>query len=146
MKSEKDKHHVLSLIYDTNQHIYETKADSDIENRFVVVKGEVGWGGMDWEFGIGRCELVYTGWINNFLLYSIGNYIQYPVINHNGKIWKRTYMHITESLGAIAEIDITLQINYTWIKFLKKKIKKCQMCFIFTFVVIRIQVRHTYFG
>ena len=28
----------------------------------------------------------YIEWINNkVLLYSTGNYIQYPVINHNGK-------------------------------------------------------------
>ena len=43
-----------------------------------------GVGGKDWEFGISRCKLVYIGWINNkVLLYSPGNYIQYPVINHN---------------------------------------------------------------
>ena len=43
-------------------------------------------GGMDWEFGIRRCKLLYIEWINNrALLYSTGNYIQYPVINHNGK-------------------------------------------------------------
>ena len=42
--------------------------------------------GKDWEFGISRLKLLYTEWINNkVLLYSIGNYIQYPVINHNGK-------------------------------------------------------------
>ena len=43
---------------------------------------------MDWEFGISRFKLIYilTEWINNkVLLYSTGNYIQYPVINHNGK-------------------------------------------------------------
>ena len=47
-----------------------------------------GWGGggKDWEFGISRCKLLYTGWINNkVLLYSTRKYIQYPVINHNGK-------------------------------------------------------------
>ena len=44
-----------------------------------------GGGGMDWEFGISRCKLLYV-WINNkVLLYSTGNYIQYPVINNNGK-------------------------------------------------------------
>ena len=43
-------------------------------------------GGMEWEFGVIRCKLLYIGWINNkFLLYSTGKYIQYPVINHNGK-------------------------------------------------------------
>ena len=33
-------------------------------------------GGMDWEFGINRCKLLYIEWINNeVLLYSTGNYI-----------------------------------------------------------------------
>ena len=27
------------------------------------------------------------------LLYSTGNYIQYPVINHNGKLYEKIYMH-----------------------------------------------------
>ena len=41
---------------------------------------------MDWEFGISRCKLLYIGWINNKgILYSTRNYIQYPVINCNGK-------------------------------------------------------------
>ena len=42
---------------------------------------------MDWESGAGRCKLLHLEWINNkVLLYSTGNYIQYPVINHDGKI------------------------------------------------------------
>ena len=42
--------------------------------------------GMDWDLGISRCKVVYIGWINSkVLLYSTGNYIQYPVINQNGK-------------------------------------------------------------
>ena len=55
-------------------------------------QGRVGWGGggKDWEFGISRCKLVYAGWINNkVLLYSTGDYIQYPVINHNGKEYEK---------------------------------------------------------
>ena len=54
----------------------------------MVVKGEGrGFGrGREREFGIRRCKLLYIGWISNkVLLYSAGNYIQYPVINHNGK-------------------------------------------------------------
>ena len=44
------------------------------------------WGGKDWEFGVSRCKPLYTEWINNkVLLYSTGNYIQYPVINHREK-------------------------------------------------------------
>ena len=47
---------------------------------------EEGGGGIEWEFGVSRCKLLYIEWINNkALLYSIGNYIQYPVINHNEK-------------------------------------------------------------
>ena len=59
-------------------------------------QGEGGRGGMEWEVGISRCQLLYIGWINNkVLLYSTGNYIQYPVINHNGKEYeKEWYIYI----------------------------------------------------
>ena len=40
---------------------------------------------MDWEIGIRRCKLLYIEWINKVLLCTTGNYIQYPVINQNGK-------------------------------------------------------------
>ena len=41
---------------------------------------------MDWEFGISRHKQVCIEWINSkVLLISIGNYIQYPMINHNRK-------------------------------------------------------------
>ena len=57
----------------------------------MVAKQERGGeGGMDWEFGISRCKLLYTEWIHNkVLLYNTGNYIQYPVINHNGKEYEK---------------------------------------------------------
>ena len=49
-------------------------------------QGDGGGGGKDWEFGISRCKLLHIGWTNNkVLMYSTGNYIQYPVINHNEK-------------------------------------------------------------
>ena len=48
------------------------------------------FGGMDWEFGISRCKLLYIGWINNKVpLYSTRNYIQYPLINHDGKEYEK---------------------------------------------------------
>ena len=40
---------------------------------------------MDWEFEVGRWKLLHLEWINKILLYSTGNYIQSPGINHNGK-------------------------------------------------------------
>ena len=49
-----------------------------------------GGGGKEWEFGISTSKLLYIGWKNNkVLLDSTGNYIQYPVINHNGKEYEK---------------------------------------------------------
>ena len=51
--------------------------------------------GMDWEFGISRCKLLYTECITNEdLLYSTGNHIQYPVINHNGKEHEKECIYV----------------------------------------------------
>ena len=45
-----------------------------------------GEGRDGWEFGISRGKLLYIGWLNDkVLLYSTEKYIQYPMINHNGK-------------------------------------------------------------
>ena len=77
----------------------------------MVAKGEGAGRGMEWEVVVSRCRLLYTEWINNkVLLYSTGNYIQYPVINHNGKEYekKNVYVCITESLCCTAEINTTL--------------------------------------
>ena len=41
-----------------------------------------GGSGMDWEFGVSRCQLLHLEWISNeVLLYSTGNYIQSPGID-----------------------------------------------------------------
>ena len=38
------------------------------------------------KFGVNRCKLVFIGWINiRVLLFSTGNYVQYPIIKHNGE-------------------------------------------------------------
>ena len=39
---------------------------TDIENRLVVAKAE----GMDWEFWISSCKLLYIEWINKLLQYT----------------------------------------------------------------------------
>ena len=72
-----------------------------------------------WEFGISRNMPLYIKYISNkVLLYSIGNYIQYPVINHSRKEYEKecVYICITESLGCIPEANTTLQVNYTSMK------------------------------
>ena len=61
----------------------------------MVAKWEGGGGGTEWEVGISRCKLLYREWINNkVLLYSTENYIQYPMINHNGKEYKKKNVYI----------------------------------------------------
>ena len=43
-------------------------------------------GRMEWEVGVSKCKLLCIEWINSkVVLYSTENYIQYPMINHNGK-------------------------------------------------------------
>ena len=83
-----------NLKYDTNELIYETETDSQTQRTDLwLPRGSGGRGGMDQEFGISRCKLLYIGWINNkFLLYSTGNYIQCSVINHNGKEYKKEWL------------------------------------------------------
>ena len=58
------------------------------------------WGGMDWEF---------AG--NKVLLYSTANYIQYPVINHNGKECKNECIYIYLFIYLYMNNGITLLSN-----------------------------------
>ena len=56
----------------------------DIENRLVVAKGEEGGCGVDREFGIGRCKVLYLEWRSNEISpYSRGNYVQSLGIDHD---------------------------------------------------------------
>ena len=76
-------------------------------------RGCRGWGGRirSLELADANYSILYMGWINNkVLLYSTGNYIQYPVINHNGKEYEKKYIYvcITESLCCTAEMNTTL--------------------------------------
>ena len=61
----------------------------DIENRLVVSKAERIGGAMEQVTAGKRYKLEYMDWIDKFLLQSTEKYIQYPMINHNGKkyIW-----------------------------------------------------------
>ena len=85
-----------------------------------LLRGRGPGGGTHWEFGISRCELLYIHWINNkVLLCSTGNYIQYPVVNHNRKEYQKeymyvqiyTYIYINESLFCTPETNTALYIN-----------------------------------
>ena len=72
---------------------------------------------MKWETGVSSCKLLYIEWIiNKVLLYGTKNYIQQPMINHNGKEFLRKnvyidiyiYECIAESLCSISIINTTL--------------------------------------
>ena len=67
--------------------VYGTETDSQTHRTDLWLPGA--WragGGMEWEFGLSRCKLVYIEQINNKVLpYSTGKCNQYPVINHKGK-------------------------------------------------------------
>ena len=80
---------------------------------------EVGGAGRGLEFGVSRSKPLHIEWISNqVLLYSTGNYIQYPVINHDGIEYAKECIRIciTESLCCAAGFNTTLEINYTSIK------------------------------
>ena len=105
-----------------------------MQNRLVPDKGEEGDGGMDWEFGMSRYNVLYREQINNKSLDSIRKYIQYPMITMMEKnvkkahiyiyiyiyiyVYTHTYIYIciTKALCCTAEINTTFEINYTSIK------------------------------
>ena len=91
-KSEKKRQipynitYMWNLKYNTNELMYETKTHRHREQTCGCQGGGRVEGGVEWKFRVSRCKLLYTEWINNeVLLYNTGNYIQYPVINYNGK-------------------------------------------------------------
>ena len=97
--SQKEKENTIYLSYVESKiwhnctYLWNKNRLKNIENRLVVARGWGEWWGR--EFGISRCKLLYIEWImNKFLLCSAGNYIQYPTINHNGKDYKKEYIHV----------------------------------------------------
>ena len=86
---KRNKYHITcmwNLKYDTKEPIYETVTNSWTYTTDLAAKvGVVGW-----EAGVRRCKLLCTEGINNeVLLYTTGNYIQYPMINCNGSKYKK---------------------------------------------------------
>ena len=79
--------YMWNLKYDTKEPIYEAETDLEKKRADLWLPRESMDGGRkDWEYRNNRCKLLYLEWINSKVLpYSTGNYVQYPVINHNGK-------------------------------------------------------------
>ena len=56
----------------------------------MVAKEQGEGGGMEWEVGVIRYKPLYIEQIDNeALLYSTGSYIQYSMISHNQKEYKK---------------------------------------------------------
>ena len=137
-KSERERQipydvtYIWNLKHGTDESIYKTEIDSQTQRTDLwLPRGRTGGRGIDWEFGVGRCKLLYIGWINNkVLLQSTRNYIKYPVINHMGRnikecvcvyiyiyvyiyVYIYIYIYITESLCCTAEINIVNQLYFS---------------------------------
>ena len=72
---------------------------------------------MDWEFGVSRYKLLHLEQINNkVFLYSMGNYIRSPGIDHDGKLRKKKSLCRTaEKIGIINQLCVYI---YTCIIFI----------------------------
>ena len=88
-----------SLKYGTYEPIYETETDSRTRKKDLgLPMGRGGERGMDEEFGVRGCKLLHLEWISSeVLLYSIGNYIQFLELEHDGKEYKKEYVYICMS-------------------------------------------------
>ena len=78
---------------DTNELIYKTETDSDLEKELLVTSRE-GWrGGIVRAFGIDMYTLLYLKVITDKdLLHSIGNSAQYYITTEMGKELEKGYM------------------------------------------------------
>ena len=54
-----DAAYMWNLKYDTKEHIHKTEADSLVEKRLVLAKGERGGGGKEQGVGMSRGKLFY---------------------------------------------------------------------------------------
>ena len=93
MKSERERQipydiiYMGNLKYGTSELSCKTKTDSQTWRTDLRRGWGVRWrGGMDREFGVGRCKLFHLEWISNEVLQDgTENYIQFPGTEHDGR-------------------------------------------------------------
>ena len=49
----------------TRMNLSRKRKQTHVKDRFVVAEGGGGGGGVDWEFRVSRCRLLYIEWINS---------------------------------------------------------------------------------
>ena len=116
--SEKDKYHMISLICgilknDTNELIYKTEIELQMQKTNLWLPGGRVGGGINREIGIDIYTLLYIKQITNKdLLYSTGNSTQYSVMTYTGKECKKIKVDICicikDSLSCTPETNATL--------------------------------------
>ena len=75
---------VLCLIF--KSYLQNRSRLTEKENTLIFIKRESGWKRNKLGVGVTRYQLLYAKEISSkVLLYSTGNYIKYPSINHNTK-------------------------------------------------------------
>ena len=80
---------------DTGTYLQNRNRLTDIENKFLVTKGEEGGGGIDEVYEINKHIQPQIRQINNkVLLYSTEKYIQYLLITYSGKESEKEYIYI----------------------------------------------------
>ena len=73
---------MCNLTYGTNEPVYKTETDSQSWRSDLWLPREARGRRRDWEFGVDRCKPLHLEWTDKVLMYSIGNHIQYLLINH----------------------------------------------------------------
>ena len=58
----------------------------------MVTIGKSSGGGINEKFGFKIYLSLWKTDNQQYILYNTGNYVQYPVINHNGKEYDKEYM------------------------------------------------------
>ena len=87
-------YYMQNLTYGTNELIYETETRGYRNQTCCQGGGGRGRAGAG-DRGQQTEAIIYTEWINiRVLLYSTGNYIQYPVINYDGKEYQKNCVYI----------------------------------------------------
>ena len=78
--------YIYNLIYGINELSTEKEQTHGHGGHTCGCQEERGVSGMDWEFGVGRCKILYLEWISNgILLCRTGNYIWSLVMGHDGR-------------------------------------------------------------
>ena len=114
-RSEKERQISYAMTYmwnlkcDTNEPIHKTETDSQTSRTdFWLPRGSCSGGGVEWEFGVSRCKLLYRKQISNKVLCvaqgAIFNILRKTVTEKN--MFKCTYICLTESLCCTVEIKL----------------------------------------